>query len=91
MKLKYQFVLSDFNGKPIAVAVGRDHERFSGMIKLNQGGEVLFKLLNEGNITREELLARFAAHFDIPQDTAKPAVERFLNELRQGGLLDETV
>ena len=63
MKLKYQFVVSKFGGKPVAVAVGRDNACFNGMIKLNDGGEVLFKLLNEGDITQEELLSRFASHF----------------------------
>lgn len=91
MKLKFQFVLSKLGEKTVAVAVGRDNERFNGMINLNAGGEVLFSLLSQGDITREELLSRFAAHFGITEETAEPAVLRFLEELRQGGLLEETV
>lgn len=91
MKLKYKFVVSKLGGKPVAVAVGQDNERFNGMINLNAGGEVIFSLLNQGEITQEELLSRFAAHFGITEETAKPAVLRFLEELRQGGLLEETV
>lgn len=91
MKLKYQFVVSQLGGRPVAVAVGRDNERFNGMINLNAGGEVIFSLLNQGEITREELLSRFAAHFGITEETAEPSVLRFLEELRQGGLLEETV
>ena len=91
MKLKYQFVVSQLGGRPVAVAVGRDNERFNGMINLNAGGEVIFSLLNQGEITQEELLSRFAAHFGITEETAEPSVLRFLEELRQGGLLEETV
>lgn len=91
MKLKYQFVVSNLGGKTVAVAVGRDHERFNGMINLNAGGEAIFQMLNQGEISQEELLSRFAAQFGITEDTAKPAVLRFLEELRQGGLLEESV
>lgn len=38
MKLKYKFVVRNVSGKPVAVAVGQDNERFNGMIKLNPSG-----------------------------------------------------
>lgn len=91
MKLKYNFVVCNMGGKPVAVAVGKDNERFSGMVNLNTAGEVLFKLLNEGDLTQQELLSRFAAHFGVAEETAKTAVLGFVDSLRQGGLLDETV
>lgn len=88
MKLKYKFVVEKVNDGVIAAAVGRDNERFHGMIRLNAGGEVLFKLLQEG-CSSEELLRRFADRFGITEDTARPSVDSFLEELRQNGLLDE--
>ena len=91
MKLKYKFVVCDMGGKPVAVAVGKDNERFNGMVNLNSGGEVLFKLLNEGDITQQELLSSFAKHFGIAEETAEPAVLEFIDSLRNGGLLEEAV
>lgn len=88
MKLKYKFVVEKVNDGVIAAAVGQDNERFHGMIRLNAGGEVLFKLLQEG-CSPEELLQRFADHFGITADTAKPSVDSYLSQLRQNGLLDE--
>ena len=35
MKLRYKFVVRNVSGKPVAVAVGQDNEKFNGMIKLN--------------------------------------------------------
>jgi hypothetical protein len=88
MKLKYNFIVRNVGGKPVAVAVGQDNKKFNGMIKLNASGEVIFRLLAE-DITEEALLARFAEQFDISKETAKPAVMAFLGQLRDNGLLDE--
>lgn len=88
MKLKYQFVVEAMSDGVIAAAVGRDNERFHGMIRLNAGGEVLFKLLQQ-DCTQEELLSRFASHFGVTEDEAKSSVDAFVDQLRQNGLLEE--
>lgn len=88
MKLKYQFVVETMSDGIIAAAVGRDNERFHGMIRLNAGGEVLFKLLQQ-ECTQEEVLSRFAAHFGVTEDEAKPSVDAFVEQLRKNGLLAE--
>ena len=89
MRLKYRFIVRNVGGKPVAVAVGQDNKKFSGMIKLNASGEMIFKQLSTADMSQEELLARFAAEFDISEETAKPAVLGFLSQLRENGLLDE--
>lgn len=89
MKLRYRFVVRNVGGKPVAVAVGQDNARFNGMIKLNASGEVIFKMLSEGDISFDTLVSRFAAQFGIDVETASPAVQGFLDHLRQNGLLDE--
>ncbi|MBQ9762275.1 MAG: PqqD family protein [Oscillospiraceae bacterium] len=89
MKLRYKFVVRNVGGKPVAVAVGMDNNRFNGMIRLNQSGEWIFKQLQEGPISQEALMSRFAAEFGITEETAKPAVLSFLNTLREGELLDD--
>lgn len=89
MKLKYQFVVSTIDGKPVAVAVGRDNERFNGMIRLNASGEMIFKTLCEKDISLNDLLRCFAAQFGVTEEVAKPSVLAFLNQLRENDLLDE--
>ena len=89
MKLRYKFVVQNVSGKPIAVAVGQDNEKFNGMIKLNASGEVIFKMLSEADYTQEQLLTRFSAHFNVTEETAKPSVLTFIDQLRQNGLLVE--
>lgn len=88
MKLKYRFVVESINGGTIAAAVGRDNERFHGMIKLNASGEVIFKMLQE-DCTEADIVSRFAEHFGITEEMARPSVTAFLDELRKSGLLEE--
>ena len=90
MKLKYKFVVRNVSGKPVAVAVGQDNEKFNGMIKLNPSGEVIFKMLGEGDITLDEIVVRFAQRFSISEEKAKSSVLAFVDQLRQNGLLEET-
>ena len=90
MKLKYKFVVRNVSGKPVAVAVGQDNEKFNGMIKLNPSGEVIFKMLGEGDITLDEIVVRFAQRFSISEEKARSSVLAFVDQLRQNGLLEET-
>lgn len=87
MKLRYKFVVQNVAGKPVAVAVGQDNEKFNGMIKLNNSGELIFRLLSSGDHTEEEILSRFAEQYGVTVETVKPAVLGFIDQLRQNGLL----
>lgn len=89
MKLKYRFVVRNVGGKPVAVAVGRDNEKFNGMVKLNATGEMIFKMLNEGSVTLEEIIRRVIAVYGIEEETARAAVSDFIDYLRGNELLEE--
>ena len=89
MQLRYKFVVQNVGGKPVAVAVGQDNEKFNGMIKLNQSGELIFKLLSTEDCTQEEILSRFAEHYGVTVEAVQPAVLDFIDQLRQNGLLIE--
>lgn len=89
MKLRYQFVVQKVGGKPVAVAVGRDNEKFNGMIKLNDSGELVFKLLSSEDLSEKEILSRFAAQYGVPEESIKSDVLAFIDQLRQNELLIE--
>lgn len=89
MKLRYKFVVQNVSGKPVAVAVGQDNGKFNGMIRLNDSGEQVFKLLSNEDLTEEELLSRLAAQYNTTVEAIKPATLAFIDQLRQGGVLTE--
>jgi len=89
MKLRYKFVVQNVSGKHVAVAVGQDNGKFNGMIRLNDSGEQVFKLLSSEDLTEEELLSRLAARYNTTVEAIKPATLAFIDQLRQGGVLTE--
>lgn len=89
MKLKYQFVVQKVSGKAVAVAVGQDSQNFNGMIKLNESGELIFKLLSSGDLTQQQLLEQFAQKYETTVESIQTNVLEFVEQLRQNDLLSE--
>ena len=89
MKLKYRFVVREVSGQSVAVAVGTDHGKFNGMVKLNATGAFLMGLLNEKDLSRQELLEAVVNRYDVTEERAAANLDSFLDVLRQGGLLAE--
>jgi len=89
MRLKYNFVLREVAGKQVAVAVGKDNAKFHGMVKLNEQGAFIFRMLREENRSEEELTAAAAEKYGVSEESARPLIREFLQTLRQGELLEE--
>lgn len=88
MKLKYSFVIRTVDGNPIAVAVGEDNAKFSGMIKLNDTGKFIFDMLSS-DVSEDHVISEFVKNYDVSTDEAASAVGEFLKGLRDSGLLSE--
>ena len=88
MKLKYNFLVKEIAGKKVAVAVGKDHTAFCGMINLNETAAFLFQLL-KNDITENELVLRLTESYEVDTNTAKRAVDSFVSNLRENGVLFE--
>lgn len=89
MKLKYRFVQRQVGGNWVAVAVGPDHEKFNGMVKLNNTGAFIMSLLIQGEQSRESLLCAMLERYDVDRERAEKNLDNVLDHLRQGGLLVE--
>jgi hypothetical protein len=63
--------------------------RDSTYLTANDSGALLWEALAAGT-TREALVGSLVDVYDIDAETASADVERFLTELRERGLLDET-
>ena len=89
MKLKYRFVIREVSGQWVAVAVGQDHGKFNGMVKLNATGAFLMERLAEEDLSRETLLEAMLERYDVTRARAEENLDSFLQVLREGGLLTE--
>lgn len=88
MKLKYNFLIREVAGNKVAVAVGKDHTAFCGMINLNETAAFLFELLKT-NITENDLVLRLMENYEVDEKTANAAVTAFVAQLRDNGMIEE--
>lgn len=88
MKLKYNFVVRDVGGSPVAVAVGKDNAKFNGMIKLNASGEFIFKMLCE-DTTVDEIVFALLEKYDIIVEVAQQTVVEYIDNFRKNNLITE--
>lgn len=89
MKLKYNFVTREIDGVNVAVAVGKDNEKFNGMIKLNESGVFIFQKLCEGNVSEGDVVNALMEKYDVTEEKALQTVKSFIDQLRKSDLIIE--
>ncbi len=70
----------------IAVATGDAANRLNGMLRLNETGAHILRLL-EKDITPEEIAQELVKTYDISLEVAKKDTESFLQVLEGAGLI----
>ncbi len=88
MRLKAKYVLRTVADKTVAIAVEQNGEKTDGVITLNSTGAFIFGLLNEG-ADIADIESRFYGEYDVSKEEAKKAVDAFIQNLTNNGLLEE--
>lgn len=86
MKIKENFILRNVADTWIVVALGETAVDFSGMLKLNETGALLWKALEKG-AEAEDLVDALCGEYAVDRETARADVEEFLNILKNAGCL----
>ena len=90
MKIK-----SDFTIQPVgtdfymAVAVGETSKTFHAMIRLNETGAFLWKLMAEKDCSEAELVDAMLAEYDVDRETVSADVHRIVEALAKAGIFEE--
>ncbi len=87
MKIKDGFVVRKIADSAYAVAVGERSREFSGMFKLSDTGEFLWNQLS-CDVSREYLLERLTAEYDVERDVAAKDLDTFIKKLSEANLLE---
>lgn len=87
MKLRYNFIIQDVGGKPIAVATDKKEDSFNGMVKLNSSGRFIFEQLQKYD-SLEEIVILLAQKYNIPKEEAQADVTEFITYLADCGLIE---
>lgn len=88
MKIKDGFVLRSAMDDNMVMPAGNQIGKFDGAIVLNDVGAFIWQKL-ENEISREDLVDRIVAEFDVDREKAWADAEAYLETLLNYGVLDE--
>lgn len=89
MKVKQTLIFQALGDETVVVPVGEAAEALHGMMRVNATGAAILQSLADG-LDEEAAAARLVDRFDgVDMDTARLAVGRIVERLREAGLLEE--
>ena len=83
MKLNSDFLIHDTGNGEMLIPVGEETKRFHGVIKLNETGSLIVHLLENDNLSMEELLDRLYEQYDEDKVVINQTVTAFINKLKE--------
>lgn len=87
MKLKKNFVLRQVAGTWVVLPLAEETVNFSGMLKLNDSGAMLWRELEKGG-DRVALTDALTAEYDVSRERAEEDVDAFIDHLLKAGCLE---
>ena len=84
MRLNNDFLIHDTGNGEMLIPVGEETKKFHGVIKLNATGAEIVHLLEENDLSLEELLKHFYEEYpEEDKNNIEEAVTAFINKLRE--------
>ena len=87
MKAKYTFEFVKMDDCRVAVPVGDGADQFHGVLKVNETGMAILKLL-ENEISEEQIVEGIMDQFEGDPGQIREHVMEFLDTLKEEGLID---
>ena len=87
MKIKEEYILDEIGEQKVAISLGNEENRFSGMIKLNEISAFLWEKLSEG-IEEDALVEAVTEVYDTDSATARKDIRSFTEKLEKMGILE---
>lgn len=89
MRIKSDFILKNDKGKHIVVAVGENARSFSSSIVLQDSAVFMWKLLEQNDMSKEQLVRALLDNFPISTVLALSYVDTFFKTLKENEILEE--
>ena len=87
MKVKEGFMLKQVCDEFMVVPVGAASVDFEWVIRLNETGALLWKLLEKG-ATKEDMLKNILDEYDVSASVASADIDTFIFKLNDAGIID---
>ena len=83
MWINKDFTIQKVGNSYLAVPVGETSKHFHGMIRLNETGAFLWKLMAEKDCTEEDLVEALLAEYEVAREIAERDVHNVVELLKQ--------
>ncbi len=84
MKLNENFLIHKSDSGEILIPVGDETKKFHGVIKLNDTGSEIVHLIEDKDMSLEEILDYFYKEYpNEDKETVKQGVSEFINKLKE--------
>ena len=87
MRINKDYVLREIAGDYVIIPIGSTVLEFNGLITVNEVGAVLWKMLQEADVTMEQLVQGIMAEYDVEESVVREDVQEFIDNLTEGGIL----
>ncbi len=87
MRVKYEFAIQKVTDGYVAVTVGDDAEKSSGLLRMNRSAAFMMEQMKR-EITEEQLVDKLVETFDADRETLQECVRDFVLQLQQAGVLE---
>lgn len=89
MKLKSGFKFNQVCGQSFVIPMGENNIDFSKIIAFNPSSELLWKRMEKGDFTVDDLVQVLLDEYEVDEETARKDVESILEQFRGEGLILE--
>ena len=83
MKLNDNFLIHQTDNGEILIPVGDETKRFHGVVKLNNTGSEIVHLIENTDMSLEEILNHFYDEYPDNKEDVKEGVTSFINKLKE--------
>lgn len=88
MRISANFLLNNVAGRNIVVPVGKAALDFNAMLTVNETGAFLFSLLQQNDMTEEQLVEAVTAEYDVSKEQAAEDIKAFCEKMAAAGITE---
>ena len=89
MQIKQGFKLKEVCGERILVPMGENNVDFSKLIALNDSSYLLWRRMEKGPFTTEELVNILCEEYDVTVEVARSCVTELIEKLDKEGVIEK--
>jgi hypothetical protein len=88
MKIKSGFMLRELAGEWVVVPLGERVVEFNGIITISESGALLWKQMEQMDVTEDEMVKVMLTEYEIDKETARNDIREFINIIKEKKLVE---